>query len=60
MLVLSRRVNGRIFIDVPPDYRGGRIEVLLVDIRTPHQARIGIEADPEIHIVRAELVDEGS
>jgi carbon storage regulator len=48
MLVLSRKVEAAILID-------GRIRVRVLGIRG-NQVRLGIEAPPEVKIVREELV----
>ena len=56
MLVLSRRFGEKIFIDIPPDYGGGRITIqqLLIEPELG-KSRIGIDADPTIIILREEI-----
>lgn len=51
MLVLSRHISERIFIDVG----GRRVTVTLIDIRGVDRARIGFEADRDIQITREEI-----
>ncbi len=50
MLVLSRKVNEAIVI-------GGNIRVTMTAIRS-RQVRLAIEAPPEVHIYREELLTE--
>lgn len=50
MLVLSRKINEAIVI-------GGNIRITMTSIRS-RQVRLSIEAPPEIHIYREELLAE--
>jgi carbon storage regulator CsrA len=50
MLVLSRKINETIVI-------GGNIRVTMAAIHS-HQARLAIEAPPEVAFFREELLDE--
>jgi carbon storage regulator CsrA len=61
MLVLSRNLNERIVITVPPSTSEQMIEVTLVDLRKD-RAKIGFEADRSIVIHRQEVqsrIDRG-
>lgn len=53
MLVLSRHVGERVFLEVP---NVGRVEVLVVRAMGD-SIRLGITAPPEILIVREELAE---
>lgn len=55
MLVLSRRVGERLVIDIPAGV-ARRIEVCLVELR-PKQIRLGIDAGPDVEVLRGELID---
>ena len=55
MLVLARKPLERILITTP---EGREIAVALCSLES-NQARIGIEADREVRILRAELADDG-
>ncbi len=55
MLVLCRRVNQNIFLDVPGH---GRIILTVVDVRSD-RCRIGITAAPDVLILREELESRG-
>ena len=62
MLVLSRNEGERITITIPPSGVSQFIEVMLVEIRSEHKARIGVQADKSIMIHREEIqrmVDSG-
>ena len=50
MLILSRKIDESLFIDVD----GRRIEVMVTDIR-PHRVKIGIAADSDVIVHRAEV-----
>lgn len=50
MLVLSRRVNQIII--------AGDIRIMIVDVRNG-TVRVGIDAPPEVKILREELVQDG-
>jgi carbon storage regulator CsrA len=54
MLILSRRLHERIVITLP----GGRdVVVTVVDLsHAPGKVRLGIDAPPEVTIVREELL----
>lgn len=52
-LVLTRRVDDRIFIDCPD---GARLEIIVAELRR-EQVRIAIEAPKPYRIMRAELFD---
>jgi carbon storage regulator CsrA len=49
MLVLSRRIDERIVID------GGRIVIMVVDMKNNETVRIGVTADPSIRVDREEV-----
>jgi sRNA-binding carbon storage regulator CsrA len=56
MLVLSRRPGQSIFIDIPgTDGTSRRIEVVMLG-SDGVQARIGFRADPDVTVLRKELV----
>jgi carbon storage regulator CsrA len=48
MLVLTREIDQRVYIDTP----AGRIEIVVLDVRTKYSARLGFEAPPEFQIYR--------
>jgi carbon storage regulator CsrA len=50
-LILTRKPGERIFIDVD----GRRVTITLVEIKSPDRARIGVEADRDIQIMREEI-----
>ena len=50
MLVLTRGVGDEIVID-------GRIVVKVTKIQTGRRVWLGLKADPDVHIVRQELID---
>lgn len=52
MLVLSRRPSERIVLHVG----GLRVDLVVVEIRSD-KVRLGIDAPPEISVLRAELLD---
>lgn len=59
MLVLTRRVGDAIVIsdtEVPPRFRPIRIAINDVD---RNKVRVGIVADPVLHILREELLEQG-
>jgi carbon storage regulator CsrA len=56
MLVLARKPLELILITTP---EGREIAVALCSLES-NQARIGIEADREVRILRAELADDGN
>jgi sRNA-binding carbon storage regulator CsrA len=51
MLVLSGVWESKFIIDVPPGF-SGRIEVIVVDIRSKFKVRLGFEAPPEVAVNR--------
>ena len=56
MLVLTRKVGERIFLDLPDDLpKGTRLTVMIADIARG-KVRIGFECPPEIIINREELL----
>lgn len=54
MLVLTREVSQEIVITVPGHEP---IRVMLVEVKSRNQARIGIDASPDVAINRAEIQD---
>lgn len=54
-LVLSRKINERVMIEVPPSTYPQTIEVVVVDIRGD-KSRLGFRAEPEIVIDREEVL----
>jgi carbon storage regulator CsrA len=52
MLILSRKIDESLFIDVG----GRRVEVMVTEIRQ-HRVKIGIVADNDVIVQRAELKD---
>ena len=57
MLVLTRKVDECILVDVPPSSHGTRIKIAYLDQteQDDTEARIGIEAPRRVRIVREEL-----
>lgn len=53
MLVVQRRVKRRLRIKVGDTI----IWVTLTEIKSPHVVRLGIEAPPEVSVLREELVE---
>jgi sRNA-binding carbon storage regulator CsrA len=51
MLVLSGVRESKFIIDVPPGF-SGRIQVVVVDIRSAFKVRLGFEAPPEVGVNR--------
>jgi sRNA-binding carbon storage regulator CsrA len=56
VLVLNGAREDRFIIDVPPGF-SGRIQVIVVDIRGSHRARLGFEAPKEVKINREVIQD---
>lgn len=59
MLILTRRTGESIVIEIPqsvPSREPIRVTVVGLNGR---QVRIGVDASPDIHIVRSELVEQG-
>ena len=52
MLILSRRSGETVVLELPT---GEQIDVVLLELKGS-QARLGIDAPPEVHIVREELL----
>ena len=52
MLILSRRIGETLILELPT---GEQIDVVLLEVKGS-QGRLGIDAPPEVHIVREELV----
>jgi len=55
MLVLTRKVNEQIYLDVPPSTESIRIMIQPAAIRGD-KIRIGIEAPPEVDISRDDMI----
>lgn len=53
MLTVARKVGERVVILLPD---GRRVEVVVADL-TPYRAQIGIEAPPDVKVVRKELLE---
>ncbi len=53
MLVVQRRVRQRLRIKVGDTI----VWVTLIKIKSPHEVRLGIEAPPEVSVLREELVE---
>ena len=55
MLVLSRKLNESIIVDVPPSNQTTRIVIMACKLE-PHQVRLGIEAPRSTTVAREELL----
>jgi sRNA-binding carbon storage regulator CsrA len=55
MLVLSRKANERIRVEIPPSSVTRVVELILIETRGP-VARLGLEADEDITFTRTELL----
>lgn len=55
MLVLGRKVDEEVYVEVPPSATPTRLKVVLVDIRG-EKVRIGFDAPPGVSILRSELL----
>jgi carbon storage regulator len=54
MLILSRRIGETFILELPT---GEQIDVVLLEVKGS-RGRLGIDAPPEVQIVREELLDE--
>ena len=52
MLILSRRIGETFILELPT---GEQIDVVLLEVKGS-RGRLGIDAPPEVHIVREELL----
>lgn len=55
MLVLGRRKDESIEIDVPPSDRQRTIRVSVCAIKFGYMVRIGVDADKDVVVLRSEL-----
>ncbi len=57
MLVLSRKIDERIIIEIPPSDTPRKIEICVTDIRNDsvRRAKLGFDAAKHIKIYRSEL-----
>jgi len=60
MLVLWRKQGETIVIDIPPSDHHRTVIVMMTEMRSSHLAKIGIEADKSIRIMRGELLEGGN
>ena len=60
MLVLARTRDEWIEIDVPPSDVSRKIKVVICDIRHGKNVRLGFDADRDIKVLRAEIVEKTS
>lgn len=56
MLILGRKPGQSIKFTVPPSDREQHVTVMVTRI-TPFQAKLGVSAPDEIHVLRTELTD---
>lgn len=67
MLILTRKKDQRILINIPKDWNGGEILLTVADIISTHinehtgekreaRVKIGIHAPPEIKVLREEII----
>ena len=54
MLVLTRKRDEIIELRIPPNFRGGILHLMVVDIRGD-KVRLGVEAPRDVLVDRAEL-----
>lgn len=54
MLILARKRNQSVFIDVPPSSEPRRIEVVCIELKDG-RTRLGFVADEDVVIIRDEL-----
>jgi carbon storage regulator CsrA len=57
MLVLSRREDEVVVLDIPPSDKWQTVEVMVIETRSK-LVRLGFKADASIDIMRKELIDE--
>lgn len=60
MLTLKRVLGESIVITVPPSDREQKVYLHLLSLCGRHAARIGIDADPAVKILRTELLERAA